>query len=144
MSTTFAAPPVTGIHVKGNRSVRLLCVDDDPHIQTSLEMRFSNYNVVFERAFYGMQGVVEAQKHPPDAIILDLSMPNGSGLYLLECLRRRHETAVIPVIVMTGMRDPAVETEALALGADAYMTKPVDFNDLLEMLRTFVNIQELA
>lgn len=124
------------------KPVRLLCVDDDLQIQTSLELRFSNYNVAFERAFYGMQGVVEAINCCPDVIILDLSMPNGNGLYLLECLRRRNETAAVPIVVMTGMRDLAMEAEALALGADAYLTKPTDFNDLIRELGRFVDLKE--
>ena len=108
---------------KHSRTPRILCVDDDPGIQTAIELRMRQYDVEIERAFYGMQGIVEAVETHPDLILMDLAMPNGDGQYLLECVKRNSETASIPVIVLTGRESPDAEIAAAGLHVSAYLKK---------------------
>lgn len=123
------------------RLPRILCIDDDPDIQTTIELRMRNYAVEIEHAFYGMQGIVETLKTHPDLILMDLAMPNGDGRYLLQCIRKNSSTAHIPVIVLTGMRDPSLKGRLLHEGANAFLQKPVRFEDLLEVIEEYVRLR---
>jgi len=120
----------------------MLCVDDDPDIHTVLEMKMQPYDVQLERAYHGMQGVVESIKIPPDLILMDLAMPHGDGQYLLDCIRNNQETAAIPVMVLTGMRDPSLKRRLLLGGADVFLSKPVRLEELLHNMSRFINIRK--
>jgi two-component system response regulator MprA len=124
------------------RTPRILCVDDDPDFQTTIELRMRAYEVEIERAFYGMQGIVEAVQTQPDLVLMDLAMPNGDGEYLLECIKRNKATANIPVIVLTGMRDPSLKRRLLQAGAAVFLNKPVHFDELLHHISRFVDVRQ--
>jgi DNA-binding response OmpR family regulator len=120
----------------------ILCIDDDPEVSGAIERRLSRYEVHCIRGFHGMHGYAEALRHMPDAIVMDLRMPNGDGATILECLRRNQQTAGIPVIVLTGMRDRRLKHRLLNLGADAYLCKPLLLDDLTRTLGRFVELHE--
>ena len=119
----------------------ILCVDDDPDIQTAIELRMREFDVTIDHAFFGMQGIVEAGRSNPDLILMDLAMPNGDGQYLLECVKRNPETSAIPVLVLTGMRDPRLKRRVLNAGAEAFLEKPVHFDQLLEHIGRYVKLR---
>lgn len=123
------------------RSPRILCVDDDPGIQTAIELRMREYDVDIVRAFYGMQGIVEAITTRPNLILMDLAMPNGDGHYLLECIKENSKTADIPVVVLTGMRDPNLKSRMLQAGAEVFLQKPVHFDELLHHFSRFIDLR---
>jgi DNA-binding response OmpR family regulator len=120
----------------------ILCIDDDPDVSGAIERRLSKYDAHLIRAFHGMHGYAEALAHKPDVIVMDLSMPNGDGATILECLRRNQQTAAIPVIVLTGIRDRRVKRRLLNLGANAYLCKPLPLDDLTRTLGRFVDLRE--
>lgn len=124
------------------RTPRILCVDDDPDIQTAIEMRMRKYDVEIDHAYYGMQGIVEAGKSTPDLILMDQAMPHGNGEFLLEAVKRNRATSSIPVIVLTGMRDPQLKHRLIQAGAEAFLQKPVRFDDLVHHLSRFVDLRE--
>jgi len=132
----------SGPHVVASNTPRILCVDDDPDLQTSLDLRMRAYDIDIDHAFYGMQGVVETVKTRPNLILMDLAMPNGDGEYLLSCIKKNDTTASIPVIVLTGMRNPALKHRLLSAGAEAYLQKPVDFDELLHHMSRFIDIKK--
>lgn len=137
--------PSTNRRVRGEMATRtplILCVDDDPAIQTALELRLGDYDVEVSQAYYGMQGVSEAVRLQPDVIVMDLAMPNGDGLYVVECLRNNPATSAIPVVMLSGMRDPSLKRQAFDNGADAFLNKPVTFSDLVEELRQHITLNE--
>ncbi|TWT90846.1 Gliding motility regulatory protein [Pseudobythopirellula maris] len=123
------------------RVPHILCVDDDPDIQTTIQMRLRVYDVAVDHAYYGMQGVVEAAKSRPDMILMDIAMPNGNGEYLIDYLKSNPETRDIPVVVLTGMRDPQLKRRMLAAGAEGYLSKPVLFDDLVHEIRQHVDLR---
>ncbi|QDU57328.1 response regulator [Aeoliella mucimassa] len=120
---------------------RILCVDDDPDLHTNLELRMQIYDVKIERAFYGMQGIVEAAHTLPDLILMDHAMPNGDGEYLLQCIKSNRATANIPIIVLTGMRDPVLRNRLIAGGADVFLNKPIAFDDLVHEMSRFIDLR---
>jgi CheY-like chemotaxis protein len=78
-----------------------------------------------------MKAVVE---RPPDLILLDIGIPAGNGLWVLEQIRKNIDTALIPVIVITG-RDPLpIRAQAEALGIEAFFQKPFDNDELLRSI----------
>ncbi|MEM6473130.1 MAG: response regulator [Planctomycetota bacterium] len=119
---------------------KLLCIDDDPELCRTLEMRLSKYRVDVLLAYFGTQGYWEAITDQPDLILMDVRMPNGDGRFVLQSLRQNKATCSIPVITLTGMRDPKIRHEMLSLGADSYLQKPIRFNALLDEMRRFTEI----
>ena len=72
----------------------------------------------------------------PTLILLDIKLPRRSGLEVLEWLRAQAGLRRIPVVMLTSSRESADVDRAFDLGASGYLVKPVDFNGLLEMVKT--------
>ncbi|MCA9205007.1 MAG: response regulator, partial [Planctomycetales bacterium] len=110
-------------------SKRILLVEDDHDVAqgTSMRLRRAGYHVI--HAADGEQGVSEALKHGPDAILLDVRMPRMNGLDVLEELRKSHETMKIPVVMLSAsLLD---QQAALEAGARYFLKKPYDRDTLL-------------
>jgi DNA-binding response OmpR family regulator len=123
------------------RTPVIMCVDDDPGIQSAIEMRMRCYDVSVRHTYYGMQGIWESIRDSPDLIILDVAMPNGDGRYVLQCLRSNKNTARVPIIVLTGMRDPNLMRELVLAGADQYLRKPISGDELVHQIGCFVTLR---
>jgi DNA-binding response OmpR family regulator len=120
----------------------ILCIDDDPNIQSAIEMRMRRYDVEVQHAFYGMQGIWDSVRGNPALIILDIAMPNGDGRYVLRCLRSNKNTARVPIIVLSGMRDPHLVRDVMLAGADQYLRKPISGDELVHQIGRFVTLQD--
>ncbi len=94
------------------------------------------YDVV--EATDGAQGVKLAAEHQPSLILMDLSLPQKSGWDATRELKSNPATAGIPIIALTAHAMPFHREEALSAGCDDYLTKPVNFNDLAELLKTYL------
>jgi CheY-like chemotaxis protein len=112
----------------------ILCIDDDPAVCRSLKIQLQNYAVDVLTATYGTCGYWETLVRLPDVIITDLRMPQGSGDYVVECLKRNPATRDIPILVLTGRRDPELQRYLYGLGIVKYFLKPLPFEDLREEL----------
>lgn len=108
----------------------LLVVDDTPaNIALLSGLLRGQYRV--KAATSGAKALaIAAGAAPPDLVILDVVMPEMDGFEVCRALRGDPATAAIPVIFLTGNTDEAERREALALGAVAYLSKPVDAEDL--------------
>lgn len=111
---------------------RILVVEDDPTLRLVLQdnLRSEGYDV--DVAADGVSGVRNSQAITPDLIVLDLTLPDCDGFELLPVLRQRGQ---IPVIVLTARIQQAEKVKGLALGADDYITKPFDPEELLARVR---------
>jgi CheY-like chemotaxis protein len=114
--------------------MKVLVADDDPVMSALLSegLRANGHSVVLAQD--AMQVLMVAQKAQPDAIILDINMPAGSGLNALRRLKTNSKTASIPILVLTGVTDPQLPTTVRALGAVAFLSKPVNPQVLLDEL----------
>jgi len=114
---------------------KILVADDDRVTLETIgaQLRGAGFQVV--TAMDAMQAFMVAQRSAPDAVLLDIQMPGGTGLDTLKRLRSSSKTQAIPVIAMSALKDPETGKRALALGAAEFMAKPVDF----ERLRTALN-----
>lgn len=93
------------------------------------------------QAFDGVQALSAFKKHKPNGVVLDLNIPKVHGFEVLQCLKRDHPYTV--VIVLTGHGSAQTAIQALRLGADDYMTKPLHINNLVESLHIHIRRSEL-
>jgi DNA-binding response OmpR family regulator len=107
--------------------MNLLIADDDKTFCELLgaEMRSQGWAVTI--AADAMQTIMYARRVQPQVIVLDIRMPGGTGVTALEKLKASTKTAGIPVLVVSGSTEPAMEATVLAAGAERYIAKPVDF-----------------
>jgi DNA-binding response OmpR family regulator len=114
---------------------KIMIVDDDPELRMALKMRLRANQFETVSACDGYSAIALAQKERPNLIILDLGLPAGNGYSVLKRLQENDALSSIPVIVLTA-RDPlGNEERSLDAGATAFFQKPVDNNELLEVIR---------
>jgi DNA-binding response OmpR family regulator len=114
---------------------KILIVEDDHDVRLGYHIRLkaNGYDTFF--AADSLSCIMEARKHQPDLIILDLGLPGGDGFVVMERLKANMYLSVVPVIVVTA-RDPHSNRErALKAGARAFLQKPVDNDELLGVIR---------
>src|SRR5262249_62023194 len=111
---------------------RVLVVDDEPAMLRALRinLRVRKYDVA--TAATGGEGLAEAGRRPPGAVIPHLGLPDRNGI---EVLRRLRGWSGAPVIVLSGRAGPGEKIAALDAGADDYVTKPFSMGELLARLR---------
>jgi CheY-like chemotaxis protein len=114
---------------------KVLVIDDDASFTAfvSALLRAAGYTPVV--AFDAMQGLMFAQREGPAVILLDVNMPAGGGMQLLERLQKSPKAQGVPVIVVTATTLPGLEAEAKSKGAAGFLTKPVDKDALLGLLQ---------
>jgi CheY-like chemotaxis protein len=117
---------------------KILIVDDDHDIRDLVAIRLRAEG--YETAFAGdaMAAVSVTRSEEPDLILMDIGLPGGTGLTVIERLKHFPALAHIPVVVISA-RDPGVTKEAaLAAGAQAFISKPIDHAQLLLTVRGLV------
>src|SRR5437762_9100452 len=114
---------------------KILVIDDDKTFTAMAAslLRSAGYSPVV--AFDAMQGFMFAQREAPALVLLDLSMPAGGGMQLLDKLRDSSKTQNVPVIIVTAMTARGLEAEAKAKGAAAVVIKPVEPKAFLELVK---------
>lgn len=117
---------------------KILVADDDRVTLETLaaQLRGAGFQVIM--AMDAMQAFMAAQRSTPNAVLLDIQMPGGTGLDTLKRLRSSTKTQAIPVIAMSALKDPELGKRALALGAIEFFPKPVDFERLRSTLNRLV------
>lgn len=113
---------------------KILIVDDDPDLVRALRLRLRANNYEIVQATDGYSALAVAQKEQPNLIILDLGLPVGDGFVVLERLQANNLLSSIPVIVLTARDPQGNEDRTLKLGASAFFQKPVDNNELLDVI----------
>lgn len=109
---------------------RVLVVDDDEQILTSLEcaLQERGYDVLIARD--GAEGLMRAERDAPDLIVLDVIMPKRSGFLVLDRIRSRHMTSP-RIIMVTANEDQKHREFAESRGVDAFISKPFDVGQLV-------------
>ena len=112
---------------------RILVVDDEPQMHRFLGPALGAAGYVVERADNAAQGLRAAASHAPDAVLLDLGLPDLDGR---EALRQLRVFSAVPVIVLSARDREADKIGALDDGADDYVEKPFAIGELLARIRT--------
>ncbi len=113
----------------------ILVIDDEVQIRRLLRFTLEEADYVMREAETGQAGLSELAHHRPDAIILDLGLPDLSGVEVLKQLR---EWSPIPVLVLSVLGQEKNKIAALDAGADDYLTKPFGGGELLARLRVLL------
>jgi len=114
--------------------LKILVADDSRFQITLLTKALQEKGFEVFAAQDAMQTGMFALRTSPDAIILDINMPGGSGIEVLKRLKRSKKTQNIPVVVVSGTNDLSIRQVAQDLGVAEFMAKPVDLEQLCSTL----------
>ena len=114
---------------------RILIVDDEPNIATSLEflMRGSDYDVQVARN--GEEALLLAESFRPDVVLLDVMMPQRSGFEVCRKIRENPALRDMKIVMLTARGRDVEKDKGLNLGANAYVTKPFSTKELMNTVR---------
>ena len=120
-----------------SKKKRILIIEDEYSASKFLTLRLKNLGFAVSAAFDGMTGLKEATETIPDLIILDLMIPKLPGEEVCKALRESFDERLvkIPIIMLTGKDSMVDRILGKVIGADAYLTKPYEFNDLFEVIK---------
>ena len=115
--------------------MRVLIVEDEPDLTKAIAQALTECSFVVDVAFDGNTGLSKAKSQDYDAIVLDLMLPNIDGSRVLRALRTNKPT---PVLVLTARNSQEDKINSFNLGADDYVTKPFDINELIARLKALI------
>lgn len=145
---TAKSPDTTGgdISQRSNRkrttTPRILVVEDNSELRNYLMLVLSP-QFQMEDAADGISGLKKALSHMPDLIISDVMMPEMDGVEMLEKLRSDHRTSHIPVILLTAKARQSEKIQGLVTGADDYIVKPFDYEELIARITNLLKNREI-
>ena len=114
---------------------KVLVVDDEPNIVISLEFLMKKEGFEVAVAGDGEEALAKVASFNPDLILLDVMMPKKSGFEVCEALRADPARAGLQIVMLTAKGRDTEVAKGLALGADAYVTKPFSTKDLLAKVK---------
>jgi two-component system chemotaxis response regulator CheY len=123
------------------QNMKVLVVDDEQDVKTLFEQRFRkeirSQEMEFAFAFSGEDALIYLNQHAHEAVLIlsDINMPGMSGLQLLEHIKQKYHKPPPVVMMITAYGDAENYNMAKNLGADDFLTKPVDFISLKEKLK---------
>ena len=124
---------------RNQRKIRVLAVDDEPSILELLKAALNalgTYDVTVAASAEQAIQVMERQDHPFDCVLMDIQMPDVNGITLVREMRKMHDYARTPIIMLTAMSDRTYVDQAFAAGATDYVTKPFELLELRSRLGT--------
>ncbi|XSG74681.1 response regulator [Herpetosiphon llansteffanensis] len=121
----------------------LLVIEDDQEIQQVVSQGLSNAGYSITVTTSGEEGLRLAMRQPFDLIMLDLMLPDIDGWTVLRQLRERTQTATTPLMLVSALGKPEEKVRGFQLGADDYITKPFDWNELLARISASLRRREV-
>ena len=115
---------------------RILIVEDEKKIARFLELELTHEGYEVQTAGDGRSGLEQAQSWQPDLLILDLMLPELSGIEVCRRLKSRPETRAVPIIMLSARSEEVDLVRGLETGADDYMVKPYSVVELMARVRT--------
>ncbi|MFN8036826.1 MAG: response regulator transcription factor [Acidimicrobiia bacterium] len=120
----------------------MLVAEDDRSVRDSLVLALSVAGYAVEAVSDGVQALDSVARHEPDALVLDVMMPNVDGLTV--CRRLRAERRSVPVLMLTARHEVSDRVAGLDAGADDYLVKPFALDELLARVRALLRRGSLA
>jgi DNA-binding response OmpR family regulator len=120
---------------------RVLIVDDEPNIVISLEYLMKKEGFDVAVAADGDAALVQLKSFRPDLVLLDIMMPNKSGYEVCESVRADPDSAGIRIVMLTAKGRDFEVAKGMALGADAYVTKPFATKDLVTLVKALLDVR---
>lgn len=120
-------------------SKKILIIEDEKELVLGLAtlLKSQGYSIIV--AYDSLFGISLAYKEKPDLIILDLGLPAGGGLYVLNTIKDSVNTFDMPILVLTARQEAGLEEKVKLMGAVAYFHKPFDPETLLSRIKNILN-----
>jgi len=116
---------------------KILLIEDDPNAREMLRFRLEKAGYTLSEAVDGDEGLLKSLRRP-DLILLDIRIPKIDGWQLCKMIKSDPRTRDLPVVMLTGCSQPIQEEYGRQCGADAYLTKPWDPNELLKLAQRLI------
>ena len=121
----------------------ILIVDDNQDNIEVLRVRLDSWGYETRTATNGAEALTSVQERAPDLILLDVMMPDITGIEVAQRIKGSRSLPFIPIIMQTALDSTEAKVEGLEAGADDYITKPIDFAELKARLRSMLRIKRL-
>ena len=127
----------------GEATPRILVVDDDADVVATLAQWLGHHGYAVDTAADGAEALDRVATARPDLVLLDLGLPDIDGLAVAGQLRGSRRAAHMPIVFMTARRGPKTRIACFEAGADDYVSKPFDFDEIDSRLRAVLRKKEL-
>ena len=117
---------------------RVLCIEDDAETRILIKKGLGKAGLQVDAAWSGEKGVEAAMSGIFDCVLIDLMMPGMDGFQVIQALKTQGLTSKTPVVVLTARDDQESRRRAMAAGANEYMLKPFDLEELTNLIRSLV------
>ena len=117
---------------------RILIIDDDPELSRMIGFILQKSGYEVETANNGKEGLTKADDLRPDLIVLDVMMPDMSGIEVCQKLRERPVTRSVPIIMLSALADIDAKLSGFQVGADDYIPKPVNAKELIARIQALL------
>ena len=125
-----------------NHQARVLCIDDEPGVIELISLILRSQNIQVDGASSGKEGLEAMAANPPDAVLLDIMMPEMDGWEVYKRMRSDNRLKKIPVIIVTARNSSFEEVIARErAGVDDYITKPFVPNQVRESLSRVLKLE---
>jgi CheY-like chemotaxis protein len=126
-----------------SQTARVLCIDDEPGVVELITLILKPQNIQVEGANSGPEGLEVMRQNPPDAVLLDIMMPDMDGWEVYRQMKEDDELKEIPVIIVTARNSSFEEIIARErAGVNDYVTKPFVPNDLRSSLSKVLKLED--
>jgi len=124
---------------------RILIVDDEPDFVSIVKKNLEKAGFDVEVAYDGVEGIEKVTANPPDAIVLDVMMPEKDGYKVCSELKADEKYNDIPILLLTAVADHVSSTryshyDGMSTEADDYLPKPASAEDILDSVRSLLNM----
>ncbi|MBW2312021.1 MAG: response regulator [Deltaproteobacteria bacterium] len=120
---------------------KILIVDDDPQIQKLLTRTLQSHKYETETAANGFEAGAKVFKFKPGLVVLDLKLPDINGFEVCRQIKQNPDTAHIKILAVTGYDTEENKERILSAGADGYMAKPLDMDQLIRCIRDLLGVE---
>jgi two-component system alkaline phosphatase synthesis response regulator PhoP len=129
-----------------NAKKRILVVDDEPDFASLVQSNLEKEGFQVEVAYDGQEGLDKVRANPPDAIVLDVMMPEKDGYAVCKELKKDEKTRDIPVILLTAVASHVTSTrythyDGMATEADDYISKPASAEEISKSLKRLLGLK---
>lgn len=120
---------------------RVLCIEDDVETRILIKKSLEKAGMQVDAVWGGEKGLEACRNTQFDCVLVDVVMPGMDGLEVLQSLKRHDSSRRLKVIILTGHTEESLRRRALDAGADAFISKPFRFPDLIAEIRKVVTEQ---
>ena len=131
-------------HQQNARRHRILIVEDSPVSLTLLTQLLKAHGYEVLGTPEGLQALDLAREEQPDLILMDIRLPDISGLEVTRLLKQDDRTKAIPIIAVTALASPEYDRRGLESGCDAYIPKPITLGSFLRTIEAFLKIRPVT